>query len=70
MRRFAKLLDKYGKFCPKCGSGEVSSDNSTPLNHRCLDCGHKFVDAEAIIGNPRRAASPATAHQSKEGFGS
>ena len=31
--------------------------NSTPLNHACLDCGHKFVDGEAIVGKP--VADPA-----------
>ena len=45
-----ELLDKYGKRCPRCGSGQVSSDNSTPLNHKCLDCKLVFTDAEAVVG--------------------
>lgn len=47
-----ELLERYGKYCPKCHSGQVSSDNSTPTQHKCLDCGHKFPDSEAIIGRP------------------
>jgi hypothetical protein len=52
------LLAKYGKHCPRCHSGQISSDNSTPLKHRCLDCGHKFVDSEAIVGKPAQASGP------------
>lgn len=54
-----ELLIKYGKHCPKCHSPEVSSnlryaeDQKTVLGgHTCLDCGHKFDDADAIIGKP------------------
>lgn len=50
---FEELLDRYGKFCPKCSSGQISSNNSNPLRHRCLDCGYEFLDHEAIIGNPK-----------------
>lgn len=55
---FEELLDRHGKFCPRCGSGRISSDNSTPLNHTCIDCEHKFVDSEAVIGNPARNGEP------------
>jgi uncharacterized protein (DUF983 family) len=49
MSTFEELLAKYGKYCPKCGSGQITS-NSKPLRHRCLDCDHKFLDKEAVIG--------------------
>lgn len=48
-----QLLDKYGKHCPKCRSNQVSSGNNSPLWHRCIDCGHRFPDAEAIVGKPK-----------------
>jgi hypothetical protein len=43
----AQILHKYGKRCPKCGSEQISSNNSDPMWHRCLDCKAKFPDTEA-----------------------
>jgi transposase-like protein len=62
---FEELLEKHGKYCPNCGSGQVTTTNNRrPLRHRCLDCGHKFVDSKAIIG--KEAADKVK--QSKESF--
>ena len=45
------LLDKYGKHCPECGSGQITTlNNAEPLRHRCLDCEHEFFDKDAVIG--------------------
>ena len=52
---FQDLLDKYGKHCPGCGSGQVTSGNTAPLQHRCLGCGLKFADGEAVIGKEAAA---------------
>jgi len=49
------LLDKYGKHCPKCGSGQVSSRNGGPLMHKCLDCGKRFEDCDALVGKEAAA---------------
>ena len=43
-----ELLDKYAKRCPFCNSTRLTSDNSTPVFHHCLDCGKKFSDRDAV----------------------
>lgn len=48
-QRFRDLLKKYGTYCPKCGSGDVTSRNAEPM-HRCLECAHRFTKDEAAIG--------------------
>jgi len=47
-KQMEDFLRKYGKRCPKCESAQITSDNSSPLQHRCLDCGHSFPDADAL----------------------
>ena len=45
----AELLAKYGKYCPTCGSGEITSRNTEPM-HKCLNCKRRFEDRDALIG--------------------
>lgn len=45
-----KLLHEHGKYCPSCGSGQITSRNSEPM-HTCLSCKQVFEDKDAIIGN-------------------
>jgi uncharacterized protein (DUF983 family) len=42
------FIRKYGKRCPQCASGRITSGNTFPLRHRCLTCGHEFLDADAL----------------------
>jgi hypothetical protein len=46
---FNELLAKHGKFCPTCGSGQVTSRNTEPM-HKCLNCKRRFEDRDALIG--------------------
>lgn len=43
------LIERFSKRCPKCGESRLTSDNSTPLNHRCLSCGWKGTDLEVLL---------------------
>jgi hypothetical protein len=42
MKKLRKYLESISIRCPECNGSRITSDNSTPLNHTCLDCGHKF----------------------------
>jgi len=48
-------VTQYGKRCPLCNSGRITSDNSTPLNHTCLECGYQFPDSKAVVGEASKA---------------
>lgn len=43
-----EFMKKYGKRCPRCESGRITSGNTSPLRHRCLECGSDFLDADAL----------------------
>ncbi len=43
------LLNKYAKRCPFCNSSQLTSSNSTPMTHTCLNCDQKFPDQDAVI---------------------
>lgn len=45
---FVVLMERRGKKCPRCHSWRLSSDNSMPLRHRCLDCGWRGMDNEVV----------------------
>jgi hypothetical protein len=48
---FEKLLEKHGKYCPYCGSGQLTTKNNEhPLWHQCLDCDNMVKDADVITG--------------------
>ena len=42
--RARDMLSQFSKHCPVCNSIQITSDNSTPLNHRCLDCNHTWTE--------------------------
>jgi hypothetical protein len=42
------FLARISKRCPARGESQPSSDNSTPLNHRCIACGWHGTDLEVL----------------------
>lgn len=58
------FLAEHGKFCPACGSGQVTSRNEEPM-HKCLNCHRRFEDRDAVIG--QKAADITSRRYTKRG---